>query len=270
MPVPDPGSVIDGYRFNGGDPNDQASWTPVTPQAQRAYRSAGGGGGRTSAQPGGGQVQADANIRGRVNLSLDPVVDAQRRMAEHEARGNPYGSPAAAVGEYMIETDRAPNGEARNGLQTRLGRFVGGPNLQLYNQAASTFESSLMPVFSGSAVTQSEASRFIRANLPEVGDSPQVLAQKAHNRQQIVNAAARMIGQPEPFPGVGSWMAGRDPGRQAATPEQQAALDTLNGNALAFQGLAAASQAAHAGRPRGQQRPQRPQGRGGYRVLSVE
>jgi len=30
MPAPAPGAVIDGYRFKGGNPNDQASWEPVS------------------------------------------------------------------------------------------------------------------------------------------------------------------------------------------------------------------------------------------------
>lgn len=124
-----------------------------------------------------------------------------------------------------------------------------------------------MPVFSGSAVTQSEASRFIRANLPELGDSPAVLAQKSQNRQMITNAAARIVGAPEPFPGVPSWMAGRDPaappapahGQQGMTEQQARLLGTIQGQgaAITLSGL------THGGQPA----PRIPHG---YRVISTE
>jgi hypothetical protein len=84
-------------------------------------------------------------------------------------------------------------------------RTIGGENYQAYEQASRSFEASIMPIFSGSAVTESEAQRFVRANLPRIGDTPGTLARKSQNRQRIANGAAEVMGAPPPFPGVPSW-----------------------------------------------------------------
>jgi len=96
-----------------------------------------------------------------------------------------------------------------------LAKTVGGQDYQDYEQAAKTFEAAMLPIISGAAVTESEARRQIRANLPEFGDTPQTLSRKATNRAMMLNAAADLLGVPRPFPKVGTMdLPGTRPGSQ--------------------------------------------------------
>lgn len=85
-----------------------------------------------------------------------------------------------------------------------------------------------MPIFSGSAVTESEAQRFTRANLPRMGDTPETLKRKSYNRQRIVNGAAEILGEKPPFPGVPSWKPSKLPipgATGSANPDIEKILD---------------------------------------------
>lgn len=143
-----------------------------------------------------GAASGDANIRGRVALGLPPSVEAERSLSGAESGGNPLMRDWGASALSAIGWDGA-------------ARVVGGDDYQSYKQAAKTFESSLMPIFSGSAVTPSEAERFISANLPQATDAPKTLAAKSRNRRMILNAAAEIAGKPIPFPDVPSWGSDR-------------------------------------------------------------
>jgi hypothetical protein len=139
-----------------------------------------------------GAAAGDANIRGRVALGLPPSIEAERSLSGAERGGNPLMKDWGAAALSAIGWE----GPAR---------VVGGDDYQAYRQASKTFESSLMPIFSGSAVTPSEAERFISANLPQATDTPATLATKSRNRRMILNAAAEIAGKPLPFPDVPSW-----------------------------------------------------------------
>jgi hypothetical protein len=87
--------------------------------------------------------------------------------------------------------------------------------LQDYEQASKSFESAFLPILSGAAVTPTEASRMIKAALPELGDTPATLARKATNRAMMINGAADLRGAPRPFPKVGTLdLSGSQPGSQ--------------------------------------------------------
>lgn len=153
----------------------------------------------------GGQM-ATGDAKTRINLALEPAVNAQDQMARSEGRGtekpiNPFNEDWGAT-LMMGEGD---NGSAFDAI----GKTWGGQDFQDYLQASKSFESGIIPIFSGAAVTPSEASRFIKANLPELGDSPKTLEAKARNRASIMNSAARLTGQPTPFPDVPTWQESR-------------------------------------------------------------
>jgi hypothetical protein len=146
--------------------------------------------------------QADANIRGRVMLGLDPAIQAQHDMQNAEAHGNPYNTFNGAIAAAVDGLDGA------NDHAGALSKAIGGDTYQGYNQASKTYEAMLLPIFSGSAVTPSEAQRQIRASLPQFGDSEQTLQRKALVRKMILNGAAEIAGAHKPFPEVGSWRGG--------------------------------------------------------------
>lgn len=143
---------------------------------------------------GSGIGLAGADARTRLALGLGPMVEAQRRLTEAEASGYSYNKDLLARAAEAVPLD--------GGFAARA---LGGQDYQNYDQAARTFEASVMPIMSGSAVTPSEAQRQIRANLPQAGDSTEILATKSRNRSMMINAAAQLVGQEMPFPDVGVW-----------------------------------------------------------------
>jgi hypothetical protein len=69
--------------------------------------------------------------------------------------------------------------------------------------ASSAFEGALLPILSGAAVVQTEAIRMIRGALPQIGDGPEVQADKRRRRQQMLNGAALINGSAPPYPELG-------------------------------------------------------------------
>lgn len=151
-------------------------------------------------------VKVSAEQRGRIALSFGNVISAQNQMAALEAEAaksstTPYGQD---WGARVLEAVPWDGGS--------MARMAGGSDYQAYETAARSFEQSILPAFAGSAVTESEAARFVRANQPRMGDSAETLAQKADNRKRIINAAASMIGSRAPFPETGVWAAPEETG----------------------------------------------------------
>lgn len=134
----------------------------------------------------------DAGMRGRLSLGLGPMVQAEQTMSNAEASGNPLQRDWGAAAINAIPM----------GLGEQAAKIVGGQDYQDYTQAAKAFESQLMPIMSGAAVSPSEAQRQIKAALPEFGDSPETLKTKARTRQMMLNGAAHSMGSPLPYPDV--------------------------------------------------------------------
>ena len=169
--------------------------------------------------------KADAAQRGRIQFALDPLISAQQNLALIE-RGapdpqrpgsfvprNPFSSGSYGPGKPIKNFfDAMGNTFARNTMQSAGARpdsgpwaqtlaiNVGGEDFQAANQAYSEFESALIPMFAGAAVTVTEAQRFLRANVPMPGENPRIVAQKMRARKQLANAAARISGNDIPFP----------------------------------------------------------------------
>lgn len=134
----------------------------------------------------------DAGMRGRLSLGLGPMVDAQTRMSSAENGSNPLQRDWGASA-----LDALPMG-----IGSQMAKIAGGQDYQDYTNAAKAFESQLMPIMSGAAVSPSEAKRQIQASLPEFGDSPETLSQKSRVRQMMLNGAAHSMGAPLPYPDV--------------------------------------------------------------------
>lgn len=167
--------------------------------------------------------------RTRLGMGLGPMVDAQRKMYQTEGWKPREPRPADRMGKNPLnqEWGAALIDALDNNVVARwagvdlnpVARAVGGQKYQDYDQAAKSYESAVLPIMSGAAVTPSEAQRLVRADLPQLGDTPQTLAAKAKNRAMKINAAADMIGRPRPFPQVGTW---NPQGGQRAAPGSSA------------------------------------------------
>ena len=212
MAGPEVGTIEDGYRFKGGDPKQESSWEQVAPidvssdygPGARRYPNGtlvrvGPKGGvtpitNTAAPAAGGSPLVGADARARYMIGLGPLQDAKKNFDEAEASGNPIDRDWGAA-----FIDRATEVPFLARIGDTIARKVGGEDYQKYVQAASTYESALLPILSGAAVTESEALRLIRADLPQAGDSKEVLERKARNRAQRINAVAEGIGKPAPY-----------------------------------------------------------------------
>lgn len=176
----------------------------------------------------GGQ-QAEAGLKGRIAIGGGVMLDAQNKMQNVERRGNPFAldknaDNAAAKVLSDIGLDVGP--VQIHPLQG-VAKWVGGQDFQDYDRAASQFEAQLMPIMSGAAVNPSEARRQIRAALPELGDSPASLTDKARVRGMMLNGMAEATGKPIPYPELPSWDAKLGAPRQGGAAPQMNASDPL-------------------------------------------
>lgn len=163
----------------------------------------------------------------RVSMGIPVSVEAQTRMDALEAGGkNPYGTWQGVVANTLLGQ------EDKGGIFDMMAKNIGGQDYQDYLQASSSFESSLLPIYSGAAVTDQEAQRFVRANLPRAGDSPKTLATKARNRKLILNSAAERVGEPRPFPNEPDWR----PSAQPTQPKRKSAVKGQVTNGYRFKG----------------------------------
>lgn len=139
--------------------------------------------------------------RGRLATAIGPSVLAQDSLARQEVDESGRGVNPLNRDWGAAALDSVPD----FGILSPIARAWGGQDYQDYNQSLKTVEASLLPVFSGMAVTPQEAQRFIRANQPQIGDSPETLQRKARNRQTILNEAADMLQRPIPYPEIGRY-----------------------------------------------------------------
>lgn len=137
----------------------------------------------------------DAGMRGRLALGLGPMVQAEQTMSSAEQGGNPLQKDWGAAALSGV-------GVGPFHPLEQAAKMVGGQDYQDYTQAAKAFESQLMPIMSGAAVSPSEAQRQIKAALPEFGDTADTLKTKARTRQMMLNGAAHSMGAPLPYPDV--------------------------------------------------------------------
>lgn len=157
---------------------------------------------------GGKPEKQEASMRSRMDMGLAPMVQAHEGMRGVERKSNPYGEGnrdnLAARVMSDVGLDLPAWGVRFHPLEG-VAKSVGGQDFQDYQQAAKTFESQLMPIMSGAAVSPSEAERQIKAALPEPGDSPETLQKKGRVRSMMLNGAAKARGLPLPYPDVPTW-----------------------------------------------------------------
>ena len=193
------------------------------------------------APQGGSGGAAPSGYRWTPDGNLEPIPGGPRDPAQRPNSGfGPDQRARAAItyqnalesaqtidnledGGYSLSDDwgavavEGMGGGDPNSMAGGVARTWGGEDYQQARAAMSSFESAMLPILSGAAVTESEAIRTIRGALPQVGDGPEVTAQKRRRRQQMLNGAALIYGTAPPFPELG------------VPPWAQRYLDTLQG-----------------------------------------
>lgn len=123
-------------------------------------------------------------------------IAARGQTAGQTLNGKPQTSVQAQVQGYADRTNEADHIINNVGNQfTGIGSYVGEhlPNFlkssdrQQYEQAQQDFINSVLRRESGAAISSTEFDRYSKQYFPQPGDSPQVLAQKATNRQTTIN-----------------------------------------------------------------------------------
>lgn len=137
----------------------------------------------------------------RLMMGLGPAVEAQKNMYSEERwqagkPSNPNDTVGGVVNNWLAD------GDPSHPIKNMIGKAVGGDRMQNYKQASSSFESAVLPILSGANITPTEASRIIKAALPEPGDSTHILAQKSKQRAMMINGAAKLLGEKPPFPRI--------------------------------------------------------------------
>ncbi len=177
-----------------------------------------------------GAQTAGADSRTRLLLGLDPAVQAQKNLFEEEqwnqSSESPGGSNPNDNFRGMVSNMLAPE-NPDDTLRVMASKRVGGDRLARYKQAAASFETAFLPILSGAAVTPTEGARMVKASLPAPGDTPEILARKATNRAMMINGAAKLLGQPMPFPKVGAMEFGGKPA--AAGPAKERVFNPQTG-----------------------------------------
>ena len=171
-------------------------------------------GGQWHAQGGGAAPKQEASMRSRMDLGLAPMVSAHEGMGAVERQGNPYSlteNPGNAAAKAVSSVGLSV---PALGIDAHpfdgFAKFLGGPDYQQYEQSAKAFESQLMPIMSGAAVSPNEAARQIKAALPELGDSPEILQRKGQVRAMMLNGAAKARGLALPYPDQPTWGVNSD------------------------------------------------------------
>lgn len=228
---------IPGYEGPAGG-SGGVTYAPPTPEQVTQYNLPGNGSGwviGSNGRPvrvgGGGTFPADQ--RARVAISFEPALEASQLLDSMEEGGyRPHHDWGAASLDAL---------DLGTGLLDAPARVAGGLDLQSdqrgdygrYESARRAFESAILPILSGAAVTESEARRLIRAAIPGVGDSDTVLADKSRRRQQMLNGAAVIGGRDLPFPdaGVPEWA------RRASSAVEETAPDAVGLDSLSDEQL---------------------------------
>lgn len=150
-----------------------------------------------------------------------------RMMAANQVIGDPAAVGAAQ--DYI--------GKAKANLPFGLGNYLADPNFQRFDQAQRDFVNAVLRKESGAAISESEFENASKQYFPQPGDGPEVLAQKARNRDTAVAAMKRtaagalLQGQPEvpqAYPGADG-ITGQDMGGGFTVPgsEQQFPMEAI-------------------------------------------
>lgn len=126
-----------------------------------------------------------ADAIARFSLMVPSAVTAVRTMKRLEDGGYSLNKDAGAA---RIAQTMGPGG-----IIGGTARALAGQDYQDYNQASKAFESSILPILSGAAVSESEAERLVTAALPQIGDTKATARTKAQSRQNMVKAAELLL-----------------------------------------------------------------------------
>jgi hypothetical protein len=131
------------------------------------------------AEPDPSALRLGAEAMGRIAPNIPPLLAAQRQLQELERQGVTFTQGVSGVAATVAAGIPFAGGA--------LERAIGSDDREAMVRAVSQFEAAILPILSGAAVTDSEAQRYVRAQLPQPGDSARIRDLKAQARQGMID-----------------------------------------------------------------------------------
>ncbi len=152
----------------------------------RARASGGGGGGSYSGW--GGVLAGYINPTGRTSLDLQQV-ELPWKATEFSKKSYGFGTRMAESEDSIaaIENLYKTTGTSKEFLTNILPSFLQSAEMQKFNQAKRNFVNAVLRNESGAVISPSEFDNADKQYFPQPWDTPEVLAQKAKNRDLVTS-----------------------------------------------------------------------------------
>lgn len=183
------------YGFTKLDNDTVIRTDPATGKAEVAYGgqksdTIAGPDGKLITMPEGADPKTWRNEITRINADV-----AAGKKTEIQAKSEIFANKME-LSEHAIN-DLATQGTSLAGKIASglpLGNYAQSPEYQRYKQAASNFITALLRQESGAAISKSEFERYDKEYMPQPGDGPDVLAQKAEARRIAIEGMKKGAG----------------------------------------------------------------------------
>lgn len=166
---------------------------PLTGKAEVAY---GGGGsvpmqgpdGKLIEMPQGADPKTWRNEITRINADV-----AAGKKTEVQAKAEIFGNKMELANKSISDNvGTSLAGKIASGLP--LGNYAQSADYQKYKAASSNFITALLRQESGAAISKTEFDRYEREYMPQPGDGPEVLANKAEARRVAIEGMKKGAG----------------------------------------------------------------------------
>lgn len=183
---------------------------------------------RTIKQPDGSEVIVQWNAETRKWDPLDAPVGGEAvrpkgvKLTEQQSKDLIYYNRGLqALETFEPNANAYASGTERIASQIPGGNYVVTEDFQKAKQAGENFLMSILRKDTGAAITKEEQDLYGRAFLPQPGDRPGTLAQKAQARREAIDALRGGLG-PAEILALGQKFSSRQPGEEATRPDGSA------------------------------------------------
>ena len=208
MPAPAPGTVVDGYRFKGGDPNQQSNWersAPATGPAAAGFEDLGDGWYRSSdgATYQRGRGGAFVQRTPATGVATDGQSPAGLKLTEDQGKAQTYA-------RLQADAERAYRQARRDGYQpgnlnnAAASFFEGIPGLDGLapiirsdvadrgRQAEMQWTDAQLKAVSGAASPEAEVRRNVKTYFPTFGQNIDDIEPRMAQGREVAGQAARI------------------------------------------------------------------------------
>lgn len=134
------------------------------------------------------QYETDMKKAGATNIDLNANQSAAAAYADRMAAANQVLADPKLL-TAMTDPTKAPLASVPG-----VGNYLVGPEYQMAEQAQRDFVNAILRRESGAVISPSEFENAKKQYFPQPGDSPEVIQQKAANRQIAIDGVTRAAG----------------------------------------------------------------------------